>query len=291
MQDPVDMAPQTILLATDLSCRSDRALDRATILATEWGARLVVVHALQEPSGREDLPSWRRRADPRQLAWQRVQQDLRDADKLDVQIVVEREEPAALVLATAERFGCELLVTGAAREETLGRILLGTTVEQLLNKSAAPVLVVKRRPRGPYRDVVVATDFSEGSRRALEVALELLPAAQISLFHAFDVPLRGLMNDPAAASEAWSNEAATASQAFLAATPKVAASRRFIATQCESGPVTSLLAELLETRDIDLVAMGTEGRGYLAGRLLGSVALTLLNTLPVDMLVARRPRA
>jgi hypothetical protein len=30
----------------------------------EWGAQLVVVHALQNPSGGEDLPSWRSRVDP-----------------------------------------------------------------------------------------------------------------------------------------------------------------------------------------------------------------------------------
>ena len=32
------MTPGSILLATDLSCRGDRALDRATALAAEWQA-------------------------------------------------------------------------------------------------------------------------------------------------------------------------------------------------------------------------------------------------------------
>ena len=291
MLDHGDMVPKKILLATDLSCRCDRALDRATTLANEWGAQLVVVHALQYPSGGEDLPSWRSRADPRQIAWRRVQQDLRDARQLDVQIVVEPGDPAALVLATAERHHCELIITGIARDETLGRVILGTTVERLLHQSDAPLLVVKRRPRGSYRDVVVATDFSEGSRRALEVALALLPEARLGLFHAFEVPFRGHMNDPAAARDAWSKDAAKECQAFLAATPGVAESRRHISTQCESGSVVSLLRELLETRDIDLVAMGTEGRGYLGSRLLGSVALSLLHGLPVDMLVTRNTRA
>ena len=292
MLDHGHMVPKKILLATDLSCRCDRALDRATILAQEWGAQLVVVHALQSPSGGEDLPSWRSRADPRLVAWRRVQQDLREAHKVDVQIVVEREDPAALVLTTAERHHCELIITGIARDETLGRVILGTTVERLLHQSATPLLVVKRRPRAPYSDVVVATDFSEGSRRALEAALALVPdEAQLGLFHAFDVPYRGLIHDQAAAREAWSKDAVRECQVFLAATPGIAESRRLIGTQCESGSVVSLLLELLETRDIDLVAMGTEGRGYLGSRLLGSVALNLLNNLPVDMLVTRRTPA
>lgn len=284
------MAPKKILLATDLSCRSDRALDRATILANHWNAQLVVVHALQGSIEGEDLPSWRRKADPRRAAWQRVQQDLRDANQLDVQIVVEDAEPSALVLSTAERLGCELIITGVARDETLGRIILGTTVERLLHKSAVPLLVVKRRPRALYREVTVASDFSEGSRRALEVAMALLPEAQVNLFHSFDVPFRGLMSNPAAVREAKRDDALMECRAFLAATPGLAQSGRSVGMQCESGSVESLLLELLQTRDIDLVAMGTQGRGYLSGRLLGSVALNLLNSLPVDMLVTRSPR-
>jgi nucleotide-binding universal stress UspA family protein len=55
--------PKTILLATDLSSRCDRAMDRAAQLASLWGARLVVLNVLEheydfvEPAGASDLPS------------------------------------------------------------------------------------------------------------------------------------------------------------------------------------------------------------------------------------------
>src|SRR5690606_38851951 len=71
------MPPKTILLATDLSCRTDRALDRAAALAAEWQARLVVVHALQGTASISDAPSWRSEADPRALALKQVREDLR----------------------------------------------------------------------------------------------------------------------------------------------------------------------------------------------------------------------
>jgi hypothetical protein len=61
------MTPKKILLATDLSCRCDRAMDRAVALATEWQAQLVVLHVLQEPAPVTDLPSWRRR--PIHVRW------------------------------------------------------------------------------------------------------------------------------------------------------------------------------------------------------------------------------
>ena len=52
------------------------------------------------------------------------------------------------------------------------------------------MLVVKNRPRRPYRDVLVATD-SRPARAALRAALYLVPEADLTLFHAYDVPLPG----------------------------------------------------------------------------------------------------
>jgi nucleotide-binding universal stress UspA family protein len=284
------MTPKKILLATDLSCRCDRALDRAVALATEWQAQLVVLHVLQEPAPVTDLPSWRRPPDPRQVAWQRVRNDLHGAQGVDIEVMLEQGEPAACILDVINRLGCELVVTGVARDETLGRLLLGTTVEQLTRAAQVPVLVVKSRPRGSYRTVVVATDFSEGSRSALETALTLLPTAQVSLFHGFDILYEGFIDDKMAARESAWHRAMAESQAFLAATPAVATAGRTIATLCEYGEAGALLQDLVQVRGVDLVVLGTEGRSGLARVMLGSTAQRLLSRLPVDVLVVRRRR-
>src|SRR3546814_10836206 len=42
---PVPARPRRILMATDLSARCDRALDRAVQLSTQWQVPLQVVHA------------------------------------------------------------------------------------------------------------------------------------------------------------------------------------------------------------------------------------------------------
>ncbi len=284
------MPPQTILLATDLSPRCDRALDRAASLTAEWHARLVVLHALQEPLPVTDLPSWRRPPDPRLAAWHRVRADLQGTDRIDVDVVVERGEPAPVILAAIERLAPDLLVTGVARDETLGRVLLGTTVQKVVRKTNVPMLVVRSRPRGPYQNLIVATDFSEGSRCALEEALALLPAAHLTLFHAFDVTYEGFVEDKMAAREAARRLAMSESETFLAAIPAIAASGRRIATLYEYGEVSSLLEDLVQARGVDLVVVGTEGRGALASTLLGSVAQRLLSRLSVDVLMVRRRR-
>ena len=278
------MAPKTLLLATDLSCRCDRAMDRAAELAAEWRARLVVLHVLEGPATVTDLPSWRRPLDPYEAARRRVLRDLRGAEGLDLEVLVERGAPAPRILEVAGRLGCELIVTGVARDEPLGRVVLGTTVEALVRRASVPVLVVKARPRGAYRN-------AEGSRAALEAALALLPEARVRLFHAYRVPMESFVGDAAAARAAAARLAAEESHAFLAATPAVAASGRAVETVREYGEVGPLLEELVQVSDVDLVALGTEGRSGLAGVLLGSVAQRLLARLSVDALVVRRRKA
>jgi len=282
------MLPAKILLATDLSCRCDRALDRAAALAVEWGAQLVVVHAMQASGSASNIPLWwRQPLDRREAALRRARADLPGG--VEVQVVVEYAEPAQLILDTARQLGCELIVTGVMREETLGRALLGTTTEKVVRNAEVPVLAVNRRAGGPYRSVVVATDFSEASRAALETALALLPAARMSLFHAFEVPFDGFIEDKLAMRDAGARQAEAECQAFLDATPAVARDGREVAKICEYGALEWLLADLAERGDADLVALGTVGRGGLASALLGSVAQRLLARLPVDMLVVRQP--
>ena len=160
--------PGPILLATDLSARGDRALDRALQLAKELDTKLVVLHVMESHgvSPRLTTPVWRRlAADHKAVAERELAEDLANAG-VATEVVVVSGDPLVRIMETADSFGCSLIIAGIARDETLGRLLLGTTVEKLARQARQPVLVVKNRPRKPYRDVLVATDFSAGSRRA-----------------------------------------------------------------------------------------------------------------------------
>ena len=282
------MPPEKILFATDLSCRCDRALDRAAELAREWKARLVVCHALEAPPPVIDAPSWRRPLEPKEMVWRRIYADLSEPGMVDVDVVVERGEPAILVLDTAARLGCELIVTGVARDETFGRALLGTTVESVVRRSKVPVLVVKARARRPYRDVMVASDFSEGSRKALVTALAMYPTARVSMFNAYQVLCEGFVDDKMSARSSAEQQARLDGQAFLADTPVPAVQR--VPLLCEYGTPVALLSELMQTGRVDLVVAGTRGRGRVAELLLGSVAQQLLADLPGDVMVVPQTR-
>lgn len=284
------MSKQTgpILLATDLSARGDRALDRALQLAKERGTQLIVLHVMESHGGTARLttPVWRRlSADHKALAERELAEDLA-ASGVSTEVVVVSGDPLARILETADAYGCSLIVTGTARDETLGRLLLGNTVEKLARQARQPVLVVKNRPRRPYRDVLVATDFSAGSRQALRAALYLVPEADLTLFHAYDVPFQGKNVPDEAVTRNFYKAAEQNSKEFLAETPELAErARPKVVLEC--GQPETVLSEYSFNHRSDLVVTGTHGRTGILRTAIGSVAERLLESLPSDVLIVR----
>jgi nucleotide-binding universal stress UspA family protein len=188
-----------------------------------------------------------------------------------------------MLLETAQRREIGLVVTGVARESAFGRTSAGSTVDALARLSPVPVLAVKTRPNRPYQNIVVATDFSEPSREALLTTLAMFPAANIVLLHAYHVLYEGLMENKCAARETEARQADEKARAFLAST---AIGDRSIQIRSEHGSPQHALRELVASGGVDLVVVGTRGRGPIAQLLLGSVARSILAEVPVDVLVA-----
>jgi len=286
--------PKNILLATDLSPRCDRALDRAAALAAQWQATLVALHVLEhfEETGTfeaTELPSWRRPPDPVSLAYKQLFADVSAAAGRQ-RVLLEEGDPVEAILRTAELAQCDLIVLGTARDELLGRFRLGGTVDKLLRRARIPLLVVKDRPRGPYRHIVVATDFSESSRHALEAAARLFPAQRLTVFHAHDSPLSRRMIASPADRRAYWKVAAHGCDAFLEKVDRPA-TWQTPQVLIEDGRPSYLLRDYVREKGADLVVLGTHGRSAILEVFIGSVAKAIMNEVPCDALVIREPRA
>ncbi len=127
------MTSGTILLATDLSCRCDRALDRATMLAHEWQAKMIVLHVLQQPEPVLELSPGTESPDPLQAARRRVRED------------TEYGEVSALLQEMANTRGVELVVLGTEGRSAPAQMLLGSVAQDVLDRLSVDVLVVSRR--------------------------------------------------------------------------------------------------------------------------------------------------
>ncbi len=283
--------PRHLLLATDLSSRSDRALDRAVQLARDWNARLVALTVV-EPEPAEAPTSVLARATGlagtarRVLAERRLRADVAGEGDLPLVPRVEQGPVTDTVLTVAVAEGSQMIVTGVARNEALSRVVLGSSVDALARRSPVPLLVVRNRPRAPYSHVIVATDFSEASRHTLRTAAALFPEATLTLFHAFDNPYPAIGGvDTAKVRADGLAQAEREAEAFIQSSDLPADVGQRLRTWLEHGDTSLLLHAHGQAHPADLLVLGTQQRRGVLGLLLGSVAQRVLEIAENDVLV------
>lgn len=286
--------PRSILLATDLSARSDRAFDRAIQLAKQWQSRLTVLHVLEDgrpsPDLADPLPSWRRPPDPLEAIRREIADDLGGIAETTT-VLVEEGATVDTVARVAGMEGSELIVIGVARNGLLGELMLGRTVDGLLRRCPEPLLVVKARPRRQYQHIVVATDFSESSRHALGTAARFFPENALTVFHAYDPPMSGLTGDAAAYRRDYREIAEQECEAFLQDAEQRQDNWRRPRVMIEYGAPNHLLHDYVVENSADLVVVGTQGRSAIFDVLIGSTAKRILEDVSCDVLLVREPRA
>lgn len=274
------MSPtRKILLATDLSARSDRATDRAALLMSEWQGSLIVVHVL-DPAAKTTLTEQELAARARH----ELSEQLRDAGER-VAIRIERGEPVDVIRRVAREERCSLIVTGVARNESFGRVKAGDTVEGVIRGLETPLLVVTDRPRGPYRSITVAVDFSDVSRDALIAASEIFPDRRLTVFHAHGAPLSVAAPDIEEYRAAHGRVARDQLREFLAKPEIPEGVRSRLAIEVEFGDPALQLVGWTESKGVEVVVLGTHGRKRVGEFFLGSVAKRVLAALSCDVLV------
>lgn len=291
--------PSSILLATDLSARGDRALSRALQLARQWKARLVVLTVLPQGNAAERvarrLPGATALDDAaaRPLAEQRLRRLLEgETDGVDTALRIGHGHVGRAVLQAAAEENCALIVTGIAGDPLFELPLVGSTVLWLTRHSRLPVLIVHDRVRGPYRNLSLACDFSDSASQAARCALELFgPPLQLSVVHALQSS-GGLlsMDDREVLLEQDRLGAREQAQAVVAGLRPVLGDAQ-VHKHIALGDPAPLLAEHARANDVELVVVATHGRSALFDLLIGSVARRLVETLETDTLLVRDPRS
>ena len=272
------MDQKAILLATDLSARCDRPLDRALMLAKEWNTKLILLHILDP--GRAKDPGTNIRELEAQIAEEMPR------NKVDVEILVKSGDIAATIIETAKAKQCDLIITGVARYNSIGDILLGGPVDQLIRDAPVPVLIVKRRPKKAYKNILIATDFSDCSLQALNAAAELFPDPKLHLVHAYHEPYSAWLSSDQVAQDVQSEEQTSLTR-FLAKRAISDAVFDRVNGSIEKGDLGAVLSRKIAATKSDLVVLGTHGRGAFSRATLGSNAQHVLSWVGQDVLIVR----
>lgn len=182
-----------ILVATDFSARSDRAIRGATLLARTYGSSMTVVHVIDDDQPKRIVKAEREASS---LLLSEQAQSLREIDGVDCDYSIVLGDAFEGIAKAAEEADCDLLVIGPHRRQALKDVFVGTTAERTIRVSRRPVLMANGVPAAPYRHVLVAADLSDCSADAVRAvtSLRLEKHAAISVAHLFDAPGTGLMS-------------------------------------------------------------------------------------------------
>jgi len=186
------LAFQNILVATDFSDASQRALEYASAFARLQGAELLIVHAVpSEPKGAVPMDPLPHELDRPLIEAEKKIRELKGLGGLSYRTEIAHGRVWDVLSSAIERQNTDLLVLGTHGRSALQKLAMGSVAEEVLRRAGCPVLTV-----GPHCDpasssiaeprvILLATDFGPASARALPYALSLAQSsdAQLVLVH------------------------------------------------------------------------------------------------------------
>jgi nucleotide-binding universal stress UspA family protein len=273
-----------ILVATDLGPDSAHAMDHGRFLAERLGARLTLYHAVPVPDHRYAHWAFAHGHE----VWVAAERHARAAlERAAVgltcphELVLERRG-AALdgILDVLKLKQPDLVVLGTHGRDRLARILAGSLAENVVERAFRSVLCVPplaQAPAGPYRRLLVPTDFSLASRLGFHLAALFARtfAAEVTVLHVASSRAGATPKDVGPPTEESVRAFAGADFGEVPVTPRVS-----------HGHVYDSIVREARALKSDLVIMATRGHDSLSDRILGSNTERVLRHAPCPVLVA-----
>lgn len=278
---------ERILVATDFSTRSDRALRRASLLARHASAGLYVVHVVDDDQPRRLVEVERQET---KALLEEFARTMRETDDLACEGRVVLGDAFQGIVKAADELGVDLIVLGPHRRQILRDSFLGTTAERAIRDARRPVIMASGVPAGPYRSVLIATDFSDSSMIAAQAAkrLGLLDGAHVVALNVFDSDARSPIVRASMTVKEFEDRIAKEGKSaerelkeFIRKAGIVAGHR---VIQLAEAPPATAIANAARDMKADLVIVGTHGRTGVEKWLLGSVAEGVLSSADMDVL-------
>ena len=143
------------------------------------------------------------------------------------------------------------------------------------------------------KTILVGTDFSDTSDRALDYAIDLakLLGAAVTVVHSYELPVYGFPDGALIATVEMATRLMTAAQAALSQTCETRAGKGVKLTPVlRQGIPWEEIHAVAEEVGADMIVIGTHGRKGLAHALLGSVAEKVVRTASRPVLTIHGPR-
>jgi universal stress protein A len=138
------MTAPKILFPTDFSTAGQTALDLATSLARDRGAKLVIAHVEEPPMAYGGGELYYGLEEPSREQLKKMLSEVLPTDPavgFEHRLVV--GSPATAIVHLAENEGVEMIVMPTHGRTGVVRVLMGSVAEEVVRKAKCPVLTVK----------------------------------------------------------------------------------------------------------------------------------------------------
>jgi nucleotide-binding universal stress UspA family protein len=294
-----------VLCAIDLSDLSDAALDRAIAFAARDGAQLTLVYAEPDYHAAPGISEVEAAA---MIEWTTSLKEIRASEKEQLEdrceaaraagvactAILRQGRPDDVLPEVAAEIGADLVVIATHGRTGIRRFLLGSVAEHVVRRSPVSVLVTRGATRedAAFRRVLVGTDFSPASEKALRQAVALsVPGAEIEVAHVWHYPpgtwgLDALADRTEALDALRTALTAGATERGQKIMEEWKGCGRRLRFELLHGPAASVLTARAEAVGSDLIAVGTHGYRGFRRFLLGSIAEATVRHAPCSVLVA-----
>lgn len=281
-----------IMVATDFSTRSDRAVRRAVLIAHAIAAELILVHVVDDDQPPHLME--RQRVAAEELLGQ-MAETLSVVDRIESQPVVTTGDAFDGILRAAVDVDPDLIVIGSHRRTFLDTFV-GTTAERTIRRSRHPVLMANAVPSRRHHRALLAIDFDESTRHAIASAerLRLFESVDLIALHLFAAPAAGFMKramEPTEAIAHYVSREEKRARANLASfLAEGGAPRAGLRLDPLQGSAAASIRDHADAERADLIVLGTNQRTGLERLFLGSVAKDVLLAATQDVLVVPSER-
>jgi len=287
----VQIALKRILVATDFSEGSRRALLTGLGIAQRYASNLHVVHVVpSEGYGVTGVGMLGAMNFARHNAQDLESEFLRKGyfEGIRYQITVEKGEVWPAVARIVEEEGVELVILGTHGRSGLGKLLLGSVAEKIFRHCSCPVLTVGPKVELSFpltahpRTVLFPTDFSPQAEHALPYAVSLAQQHEASLTFLHVV-------QPAGGGATYNIDrtvrcASARLQELMAATAGKIGEREFIV---ETGEPAEAIVKVAAVTGAELVVLGVRASAGLSDRLGWSTAYGVVRQAQCPVLTVR----
>ena len=275
-----------LVVGTDFSTRSDRALRRATSIGARGAFELLLVHVdNDEPLESIDTSHGRK---PELL--REIERSIAENDGIACRSEIRSGSVAEQLVGAAQESRAELLIIGPHRRAFFRDRFRRTTAERIIRQASIPLIVANSAPV-PYRRVLFPTDLNTNSRRALKAvrALPFVEESEWVLLHIYDAEARQMLHRTMAIpdeQESYLEAVASHAQNELA---KFANNARCPNVRCvaseSSGSIASDIVDFASEDEADLIVLSRSGKGIVAQTVVGSVTDAVLRKSRRDLLI------